>query len=315
MDFKTRTATALLAALRLAREHGGAEVALRASGIELPDDERFEGLSSELEHISLESVALGLLAAQAAPARRERSAGEPTSFVMDPDLVVRDASGESILRLPWFEEGLFVGRQLPEISEMPAPVRTLCVENYSTALKGERGQFTFTSYGHAYTVEAVPVRGEGGSIDSVLAIATPARPYASAGIAYKRTAARLHRCATSADQRAELHALAGREDDAAGERQVAEKARRAAERAGANARRLRDPGYSAERVPDEPSPTPRERDVLQLASHGLTYAEIAAELGVSAATVRTHLDNAYQKLGVSDKAAAVAAALRHGLIE
>jgi DNA-binding NarL/FixJ family response regulator len=36
---------------------------------------------------------------------------------------------------------------------------------------------------------------------------------------------------------------------------------------------------------------------------------------VSSATVRTHLQNVYPKLGVCDKAAAVAAALRHGLIE
>jgi DNA-binding NarL/FixJ family response regulator len=36
---------------------------------------------------------------------------------------------------------------------------------------------------------------------------------------------------------------------------------------------------------------------------------------VSCATVRTHLQNIYPKLGVCDKAAAVAAALRHDLIE
>ena len=36
---------------------------------------------------------------------------------------------------------------------------------------------------------------------------------------------------------------------------------------------------------------------------------------MSQGTVRTHLEHIYLKLGVSDKAAAVAAALRHGLIE
>jgi hypothetical protein len=41
MDFDPNTATALLAALRLAREHGSAEAALRAAGIDLPDAERF----------------------------------------------------------------------------------------------------------------------------------------------------------------------------------------------------------------------------------------------------------------------------------
>jgi DNA-binding NarL/FixJ family response regulator len=36
---------------------------------------------------------------------------------------------------------------------------------------------------------------------------------------------------------------------------------------------------------------------------------------VSVTTVKTHFDNIYMRLGVSDKAAAVAAALRHGLID
>jgi DNA-binding NarL/FixJ family response regulator len=36
---------------------------------------------------------------------------------------------------------------------------------------------------------------------------------------------------------------------------------------------------------------------------------------VSVTTIRTHFENLYAKLGVCDKAAAVAAALRHGLIE
>jgi two-component system nitrate/nitrite response regulator NarL len=66
---------------------------------------------------------------------------------------------------------------------------------------------------------------------------------------------------------------------------------------------------------DAPAITPREADVLVLASHGLTSGEIAGELVVSAGTVRTHLENIYVKLGVSDKAAAVATALRHGLID
>ena len=55
--------------------------------------------------------------------------------------------------------------------------------------------------------------------------------------------------------------------------------------------------------------------MLGLSSHGLNRAEIAEALAVSQATVRTHLENVYFKLDVSDKAAAVAAALRHGLIE
>jgi DNA-binding NarL/FixJ family response regulator len=92
----------------------------------------------------------------------------------------------------------------------------------------------------------------------------------------------------------------------------AAKARRAAQRSSASAERLR----SHDATPAEiPSISPRETEVLGLSSHGLNRAEIAEALALSQATVRTHLENAYLKLGVSDKAAAVAAALRHGLIE
>jgi DNA-binding CsgD family transcriptional regulator len=323
MDFDPRTATALMAALRLAREHGGAAAALRASGIDLPETERFGGLSSDIGKLLrasgvnesvVEALALGFLAGQVAPARRDRAADDPTSFVMDRELLVQGAEGQSIMRLPWFEDDLFVGRQLPDISEMPVQVRTLCIENYSAALEGERGRFAFTSYGHAYSVEAVPVHGETGEVDAVLAVATPDRSYASAATAYERTADRLERSVQQAEDRAEKYRAAGRDDLEAAERLAAQKARAGAERARFNAQRLRrrdEPGA----LSDAPSLTPREMEVLSLASHGLTYAEIAEQLAVSPTTIRTHLENIYPKLGVSDKAAAVAAALRHGLIE
>jgi DNA-binding CsgD family transcriptional regulator len=51
--------------------------------------------------------------------------------------------------------------------------------------------------------------------------------------------------------------------------------------------------------------TPREREVVYLAGAGKTNAEIAAELWLSPATVKKHLDNVYQKLGVGSRAAAV----------
>jgi DNA-binding NarL/FixJ family response regulator len=66
---------------------------------------------------------------------------------------------------------------------------------------------------------------------------------------------------------------------------------------------------------DPPSITPRQAEVLSLASHGLTINEIADELCVTTATAKAHLENIYPKLGASDKAGAVAVALRHGLIE
>jgi two-component system nitrate/nitrite response regulator NarL len=61
--------------------------------------------------------------------------------------------------------------------------------------------------------------------------------------------------------------------------------------------------------------TDREREVLALAAEGITTPEIAARLELSAATVKTHLQKAYEKLGVTDRTAAVALALRRGLLE
>lgn len=60
--------------------------------------------------------------------------------------------------------------------------------------------------------------------------------------------------------------------------------------------------------------TPREVEVLELAADGRTGPMIARELNVSAATVKTHFANVYAKLGVVDRAAAVAKAMRHGMI-
>jgi DNA-binding CsgD family transcriptional regulator len=54
--------------------------------------------------------------------------------------------------------------------------------------------------------------------------------------------------------------------------------------------------------------TPREREVLHLVAAGLTNREIAAALWIAPGTVRKHLDNAFRKLGVRSRAAAVAVA-------
>jgi DNA-binding NarL/FixJ family response regulator len=265
------------------------------------------------DHSTATAVLTALREAHDRP--RARPGGDPTTFVMDGDLLVQEAHGQSIMRLPWFDEELFVGRQLPDITEMPAPVRNLAVENYRAVLGGEPGRrFAFTSYGHAYSVEAVPLYGDGGGICAVLAQATPRRSFSSAAAAYERTAERLAEAAARADQRAERHLLAGRLDAEAAERQAAEKARVGADRARQNASLLRD-RHCAPASAGPPSVTPRETEVLALASHGLTHAEIADQLTVSPATVRTHLENIYVKLGASDKAAAVATALRHGLID
>ena len=60
--------------------------------------------------------------------------------------------------------------------------------------------------------------------------------------------------------------------------------------------------------------TPRELQVLQLAAQGNIGREIAERLVVSPATVKSHFEHIYEKLGVRDRAAAVAQALRLGLI-
>jgi len=61
--------------------------------------------------------------------------------------------------------------------------------------------------------------------------------------------------------------------------------------------------------------TRREIEVLGLAARGHSARQIAAQLTVSPATVRTHLEHIYRKLEVTDKASAVATGLRLGLIE
>jgi two-component system nitrate/nitrite response regulator NarL len=61
--------------------------------------------------------------------------------------------------------------------------------------------------------------------------------------------------------------------------------------------------------------TPREREILLLTADGHSAPSIAGQLHLSPATVKTHLQSLYEKLGVSDRAAAVAAAMRQGLLE
>jgi two-component system, NarL family, nitrate/nitrite response regulator NarL len=60
--------------------------------------------------------------------------------------------------------------------------------------------------------------------------------------------------------------------------------------------------------------TDRERAVLELAVEGLTVAAMGQRLHVSPATVKVHLSTLYAKLGVGDRASAVAAAIRRGLV-
>ncbi|MET9494955.1 response regulator transcription factor [Streptomyces sp. NPDC006552] len=61
-------------------------------------------------------------------------------------------------------------------------------------------------------------------------------------------------------------------------------------------------------APADATLSAREREVLVLVARGTSNKEIARELFISEATVKTHLTHVYAKLGVKDRAAAVAAA-------
>ena len=64
-----------------------------------------------------------------------------------------------------------------------------------------------------------------------------------------------------------------------------------------------------------PALTPREHEVLLLAAEGLSASRIGERLFLSPSTVKTHLAHVYEKLGVSDRTAAVAEAFRQGLVD
>jgi len=61
--------------------------------------------------------------------------------------------------------------------------------------------------------------------------------------------------------------------------------------------------------------SPRELEVLRVMALGHTTKEIAKQLEISSQTVKTHIERIFQKLGVSDRAGAVAAGFRRHLID
>jgi two-component system, NarL family, nitrate/nitrite response regulator NarL len=64
-----------------------------------------------------------------------------------------------------------------------------------------------------------------------------------------------------------------------------------------------------------PALTERERQILKAIAEGKSLPQIASELYLGVTTVKTHVQHLYEKLGVSDRAAAVAEAMRRGVIE
>jgi two-component system, NarL family, nitrate/nitrite response regulator NarL len=61
--------------------------------------------------------------------------------------------------------------------------------------------------------------------------------------------------------------------------------------------------------------TERERAILRLIADGRSLPAIARDLHLALTTVKTHVSHLYEKLGVSERAAAVAEAMRRGLLE
>jgi two-component system nitrate/nitrite response regulator NarL len=67
--------------------------------------------------------------------------------------------------------------------------------------------------------------------------------------------------------------------------------------------------------PDAPVLSERERQVLNAFARGLSIPQTAAELIIGVSTIKTYTQRLYEKLGVSDRAAAVAEAMRRGLLD
>jgi two-component system, NarL family, nitrate/nitrite response regulator NarL len=63
-----------------------------------------------------------------------------------------------------------------------------------------------------------------------------------------------------------------------------------------------------------PAVSAREREILELIAEGLSAPQIGRRLHLATPTVKSHLGHLYEKLGVSERAAAVAAAMRRGLL-
>jgi len=70
-----------------------------------------------------------------------------------------------------------------------------------------------------------------------------------------------------------------------------------------------------ERSGGPPKLTEREQEVLGLVAQGLSAPDIGKHIHLSTTTVKSHLHSLYEKLGVSDRAAAVAEAMRRGLLD
>ncbi len=68
------------------------------------------------------------------------------------------------------------------------------------------------------------------------------------------------------------------------------------------------------RAQGQPHLSPRQQQVLSLMAEGMTNAEIGAKLGVTERTIKAYAQELYDKLGVRNRAGAVAEAAKHGML-
>jgi diguanylate cyclase (GGDEF)-like protein/PAS domain S-box-containing protein len=97
---------------------------------------------------------------------------DTTVFLLDHELRILVADGDAIRRLGFLDADMFRGRLVAELyAEVPEEVLQLCLENYRAALHGAERTFEFLSGGLTFSVQAVPVRAEDGTIESLLVVA------------------------------------------------------------------------------------------------------------------------------------------------
>jgi hypothetical protein len=244
----------LLAAFMLAYDRGGETEAESVTGIDLEEARGMAGLQEQLDRLAARG-AKPAAPAPAVPARRTprrggaRRSSDPSSLLVDREAVVRGAGGRSVLRLPWLEETLFVGRQLPDMRELPREIQHLCLESYRAGIAGEPSRFTFSSYGYSYEVDAAPVRRGRRRVRAVLGVAHPLRPQVGRlrrAAELEGLADRLREAAALEEHDAELYRLVGQGEAQAAASEAAEGCMRAARRVRALALRQRSdcPGHA-----------------------------------------------------------------------
>ena len=92
-------------------------------------------------------------------------------FVLDLDLQIVVSHGNTLNRLSWFSDEDFKGKTVgKELAEVPAEALRLSTQHYTAALQGIEGEFEFSDGGLEFAVKAVPIRGEDGEVESVLAV-------------------------------------------------------------------------------------------------------------------------------------------------